>query len=244
MIAQSLLDHPEVAHYLRYSARTDGCDKLLRTCQYTCRFLLGSLRDSGYSDGTTIASLDGIKVQFGLARKWLGAGRFVEHLLNAIVLYDARPGLHMDRLQQWLNIGRQVGYAIYLGLDSVTYVDLLWPRQTSPSLIERKLHRMSLRGWLMALTCSVTAGVYALGKLNAMDEKLDSSESRPRSKAKDAVRSQRKDIGLQLLTDFFDLVVLSSALGYSNFGEPLLGFSGTMSGAIGAWRVWQKTASP
>jgi hypothetical protein len=40
----------------------------------------------------------------------------------------------------------------------------------------------------MALTCSVTAGVYALGKLNAMDEKLDSSESRPGSKAKDAVR--------------------------------------------------------
>jgi hypothetical protein len=59
-----------------------------------------------------------------------------------------------------------------------------------------------------------------------------------------SLRSQRKDVGLQLLTDFFDLAVLSSALGYSNFGEPLLGFSGTMSGAIGAWRVWQKTASP
>lgn len=170
----------------------DGCDKLLRTFQYTCRFLLGSLRDSGYSGATTIASLDAAKVQLGLARKWLGAGRFVEHLLNALVLYDARLGLHMDRLQQWLNIGRQVGYAIYLGLDSVTYIDLLWPRKTSPSRMEIKLHQMSLRGWQMALVCSVTAGIYALGKLNAMDERLETSESKPGSKAKEAVRYESR----------------------------------------------------
>lgn len=67
---------------------------------------------------------DAIKKQFGLARKLLRVGKNVEHFKAAAVAADARA---MDPVLRYCAVGRQLGYAVYLSLDSLTYVSSLFP---------------------------------------------------------------------------------------------------------------------
>lgn len=47
---------------------------------------------------------------------------------------------------------------------------------------------------------------------------------------------------MQLLSDVCDLAVPSTALGYVNLDDGIVGLAGTVSSLIGAYGVWQKTA--
>merc|ERR1711964_318622 len=64
MVADSLIYHPSVAHYLKYVATTVGRDKLLRTIQYFSRFYAWYLYRTNGTPGE-IAPFDAIKKQFG-----------------------------------------------------------------------------------------------------------------------------------------------------------------------------------
>lgn len=62
-----------------------------------------------------------MKKNFGLARKVLRFGKFVEHFKAAAVAMDAKG---MDPVLRYAAIGRQLGYAGYLSLDNVAAVSL------------------------------------------------------------------------------------------------------------------------
>ena len=138
MIADAVLLHPTVAHYLRFVATTGnpssflvaesllnyhiivGRDKLLRTLQYFSRFYAWYLLRTNKTN-RQIAPFEAIKKQFGLTRKALRLGKNVEHFKAAATAANNKS---MDPILRYLAIGRQLGYATYLSLDAVTYVSL------------------------------------------------------------------------------------------------------------------------
>lgn len=85
MVADTLVYHPSVAHYLRFVATTVGRDKALRTVQYLARFLSWYLLRKGYS-ASTLAPWEAIKKTFGQARKAMRIGKNIEHLKAASVV--------------------------------------------------------------------------------------------------------------------------------------------------------------
>ena len=75
MVADTLIYHPGLTHYLKFVATTVGRDKLLRTIQYFARFYAWYLLRTNKPQAS-IAPWETAKKQFGLVRKvveWLQA---------------------------------------------------------------------------------------------------------------------------------------------------------------------------
>lgn len=53
---------------------------------------------------------------------------------------------------------------------------------------------------------------------------------------------ERAALQLQLLSDFCDLTVPTSSLGWTGFDDGLVGLAGTVSSLIGVYGAWKKTA--
>ena len=95
-----------------------GRDKLLRALQYFSRFYAWYLYRTN-NPARLIAPFEAIKKHFGLTRKALRLGKNVEHFKAAAVAADSKD---MDPVLKYCTVGRQLGYAMYLSLDAVTYV--------------------------------------------------------------------------------------------------------------------------
>ena len=175
MVADALIYHPSVAHYLRYVATTVGRDKLLRTVQYFARFYAWYLlRTNGTK--SEIAPFEVAKRQFGVARKLLRVGKNVEHLKAAAVASDsssAKGAALADPILRYATIGRQLGYAGYLTLDATTVLDAAGIRRWSGA---RRAGQEAYRFWATGLLCSVVAQLYTLYRLRERDGKLDRKE--------------------------------------------------------------------
>jgi peroxin-11B len=118
MTAHAMVYHPTLSHYLRFVATTAGRDKLLRTLQYFARFYAWYLFRTN-KPARAIAPFEAIKKQFALARKTLRLGKNVEHFKAAAVAVDSKG---TDPILKYCAIGRQLGYAVYLSFDAITYV--------------------------------------------------------------------------------------------------------------------------
>ena len=169
MVADAVIYHPSVAHYLKFVATTVGRDKLLRTLQYFARFYAWYLlRTNGTQ--AQIAPWDAVKKQFGLARKIMRAGKNVEHLKAAAVAADAKT---MDPVLRYAAVGRQLGYAGYLTLDLATLPDAVGFRR-SPNA--KKLQTEAYRFWAIGILCSIAAQVYTQYRLKEREAKVDKKE--------------------------------------------------------------------
>jgi hypothetical protein len=159
MVADALIYHPTVSHYLKFVATTGtlissipshpipshahpsnappvGRDKVLRTLQYFSRFLAWYLYRTN-RPASTIAPYDAVKKQFGATRKLMRVGKFVEHFRAAAVASDAKS---MDPIVKMLTVGRQLGYAAYMLADSVCVVCLFSSNQSLHAEISNKLN--------------------------------------------------------------------------------------------------------
>lgn len=56
------------------------------------------------------------------------------------------------------------------------------------------------------------------------------------------LHSERSASQLQLISDLCDLTIPSSALGWVNFDDGIVGIAGTVSSLIGLVAQWKKTA--
>lgn len=166
MVADALVYHPSVAHYLRFAATTVGRDKLMRLLQYFARFYSWYLlRTNG-----TPAQIDpwnALKKQLGLVRKVLRFGKNIEHLKAAAVAADAKG---MDPVLQYAAVGRQLGYATYLTFDALAIPHLLGVRK-NPNV--KYLTDNASRAWAMGIIFSVIAQSYTLFRLREREAKLD-----------------------------------------------------------------------
>jgi len=95
-----------------------GRDKILRLIQYISRFLSYYLYQKGYS-AAAIAPFDAVKKHFGMTRKLMRVGKNVESFKSAAIAADNKT---VDPVLRYTSIGRHLGYAGYLTLDSIHYV--------------------------------------------------------------------------------------------------------------------------
>jgi peroxin-11B len=151
-----------------------GRDKLLRILQYFSRFYAWYLYRTN-SLPAAIAPFDAMKTQFGLTRKIMRVGKFVEHFKAAAELYDASAKIRAnggDQVLQYLQITRQLGYGGYLLLDMMTVLDAAGIYK---SMRAKELQRQAYKAWLVGLLASAVAGAYSnyqlMQRAKAIDEK-------------------------------------------------------------------------
>ncbi|CRK37321.1 Peroxisomal membrane protein PMP30A like [Verticillium longisporum] len=234
MVADALIYHPSVAHYLRFVATTVGRDKLLRTLQYFARFYAWYLlRTNGTAAQT--APWDAIKKQFGLTRKLMRVGKNVEHFKAAAAASDAKT---TDPILRYAAVGRQLGYAGYLSFDMATVLDAVGIRKSPRA---KTLQREAYRFWAMGIACSVVAQVYTLYRLQQREARVDKKDGEGVVEGK-RIALERAASRLQLLSDVCDLSVPTSALGWVAVDDGLVGLAGTVSSLIGVYTQWKKTA--
>ncbi|TAQ83355.1 hypothetical protein B7494_g8321, partial [Chlorociboria aeruginascens] len=252
MVADTLVYHPSVAHYLKFVSTTVGRDKLLRTLQYFSRFYAWYLfRTNGTP--TEIAPFEAIKKQFSLARKLLRVGKNVEHFKAAAIAADSKS---LDPVLRYCAVGRQLGYAGYLSFDAITYLDAAGIRKSEAT---KRLQQEAYRCWMIGLLFSAVAGSYSWWSLRQQAARIDKKEgegvvaskriekychpflSHPGSLAHMTPR-ERAAVTLQLISDLCDLTVPTSALGIASFDDGFVGLAGTVSSLIGVYNQWKKTA--
>ncbi|KAF4634431.1 hypothetical protein G7Y89_g3670 [Cudoniella acicularis] len=234
MVADALVYHPSVAHYLKYLSTTIGRDKLLRTLQYFSRFYAWYLfRTNGTP--AEIAPFEAIKKQFGLARKLMRVGKNIEHFKAAAIAADSKT---LDPIVKYCAVGRQLGYAGYLTFDAVTVLDALGVRKSEST---KRLQKEAYRCWMIGLLFSTMSGVYSLYNLRQQQAKVDKKDGEGVVAAK-RIEKERAAINLQLLSDLCDLTVPTSAIGLTSFDDGFVGLAGTVSSLIGVYSQWKKTA--
>ncbi|MCJ1392869.1 Peroxisomal membrane protein PMP27 [Xylographa bjoerkii] len=234
MVADALVYHPTVAHYLRFVATTVGRDKLLRTLQYFSRFYAWYLYRTNNPE-RAIAPFEAIKKQFGLTRKCLRIGKNVEHFKAAATAFDNKT---MDPVLKYCAVGRQLGYAMYLSLDTVTYLDAAGIR---PMASAKRLQREAYKAWFTGLMFNTISGLYTLWQLRQREQSIDKKDGEGVVESK-KIQRERASTNIQLISDLCDLTVPSAALGYAKLDDGIVGLAGTASSLIGMWGAWKKTA--
>ncbi|KAI1805346.1 peroxisomal biogenesis factor 11 [Daldinia bambusicola] len=243
MVADAVIYHPSVSHYLRFVATTTGRDKLLRVVQYFARFYAWYLyRTNGTR--AEMAPYEALKKQLGLARKLLRLGKNVEHLRAAAAAADAiraaaaTKAAGGDPVLQYAALGRQLGYAGYLTFDSATVLDALGARRWGAA---KRLQKEAYRFWALGLLCSVVAQTYTLYRLREREAKVDKKEGEGVVESK-RIAIERATSQLQLVSDLCDLTAPTAALGWIGFDDGFVGLAGTVSSLIGIYTQWKKTA--
>ncbi|KAF1984827.1 peroxisomal membrane protein-like protein [Aulographum hederae CBS 113979] len=234
MVADALVYHPTVAHYLKFVGTTVGRDKVLRTLQYFARFYAWYLYRTNASEAT-IKPWSAMKSQFGKTRKIMRMGKFLEHFKAAAVAFDAK---NMDPVVKYLTIGRQLGYAGYLSLDFVNALDAAGIRPTPNS---KKIGLDAYRFWMYGLIFSVMNSLYSLMKIRQQFAAMDRTDGEKAVESK-KLASEQKSKTIQLIQDLLDLCSPTAALGYTNFDDGFCGIAGTISSLIGVRSQWKKTA--
>jgi peroxin-11B len=153
---------------------TVGRDKILRTLQYFSRFYAWYLYRTN-NPPAAIAPFTAIKTQFGLTRKIMRVGKFVEHFKAASELYDARAKVRAnggDQVVQYLQILRQLGYALYMTFDTLTVLDAAGIKKSAHA---KNLQQQAYKAWFVGLLASAIAGLYSnyqlMQKAKTIDEK-------------------------------------------------------------------------
>jgi len=238
MVADALVYHPAVTHYLRFVATTVGRDKVLRTIQYFARFYAWYLYRTN-NPTSSIQPWTVIKTQFGLTRKILRAGKFVEHIRAGSEIYDATTkSSNGDKVTQYLQILRQVGYGGYLFFDMMTLLDAMGVKKDPKA---KSVQTTAYRFWFTGLVASALAGIYNTYKLRERSKIVDEKDAESKVE-KVKIAKQQRTVNVQLISDLCDLTVPSTILGYANFDDGIIGLAGTTSSLLGMYGAWQKTA--
>ncbi|OQV09801.1 hypothetical protein CLAIMM_13885 [Cladophialophora immunda] len=214
MVADALVYHPAVTHYLRYVATTVGRDKVLRTIQYFSRFYAWYLYRTN-NPTSAIQPWTAVKNQFGLTRKILRVGKFVEHI---------HPEADC--------------YAGYMFFDMMTLLDAMGVKKDPRA---KSIQATAYRFWFTGLVASALAGVYNTYKLRERARTVDEKDAEAKVE-KVKIARQQHTVNIQLISDLCDLTVPSTILGYVNLDDGIIGLAGVTSSLLGMYGAWQKTA--
>jgi len=234
MVADAVIYHPSVAHYLKFVATTVGRDKLLRTVQYFARFYAWYLLRTNAAK-SAIEPWAQTKKQLGLIRKFMRIGKNVEHLKAAAVASDAKG---MDPVLKYTAVGRQIGYFGYLTFDAATVLDAAGIRKWEGA---KKAQTQAFKFWAAGLTFSVVAQVYTLWRLKQRELAIDKKDGEGVVESK-RIAKERTASQIQFISDLCDLTVPLSALAWVNYDDGVVGLAGTVSSLIGVYTQWKKTA--
>lgn len=102
-------------------------------------------------------------------RKALRLGKFIEHFKAAALAQDSKS---MDPVLKYLAVGRQLGYAGYMLMDNLTYIDFAGIRKFEGA---KRLQKEAYRAWVAGLVCNVAAGIYTLYNMRLEAKKQNES---------------------------------------------------------------------
>ncbi|KAF2009688.1 peroxisomal biogenesis factor 11 [Aaosphaeria arxii CBS 175.79] len=234
MVADALIYHPTVSHYLKFVATTTGRDKVLRTLQYFSRFLAWYLYRTNHP-ASSIAPFEATKKQFGVARKLLRVGKFVEHLKAAAIATDAKT---LDPIVRFTTVARQLGYAGYMFFDNVTVLHAANIRTFSTA---QRLVREGYRAWFTGISFSIISSLYSLYKLRERAAQISEKDGEGAVEKK-KVQKEANALRIQLLSDLCDITIPGTTLGWFNLDDGAVGLAGTLSSLLGVYSQWKKTA--
>lgn len=116
-----------------------------------------------------------MKNQFGLTRKILRVGKFVEHLRAGSEIYDAAvKSSNGDKITQYLQILRQIGYGGYMFFDMMTLLDAMGVKKDPKA---KSIQATAYRFWLTGLLASALAGIYNTYKLRERAKTVDEKDA-------------------------------------------------------------------
>ena len=146
----------------------------MRTIQYFSRFYAWYLYRTNNPE-RLIQPWATLKVQFALTRKTLRIGKFIEHIRAGSEIYDAAvKSNNGDKVTQYLQILRQVGYAGYMFFDMLTVPDALGVKKYESA---KRLQATAYRMWLLGLLSSASAGIYTHYNLQARVKATDEKDA-------------------------------------------------------------------
>jgi Peroxisomal biogenesis factor 11 (PEX11). len=165
----------------------------------------------------------------------------------------------VDPVLRYLAVGRQLGYAGYLTLDTVSVIDIIGFRKLESA---KRLQESAYRAWGAGLLCSALAGLYTLFRLQEKEKSVDRKEGEGVVEAKkiekyvltstiyllywnpntNPFHRERAAARIQLVSDLCDMTIPASAIGIVALDDGLVGIAGTVSSLIGIWSQWRKTA--
>lgn len=163
-------------------------------------------------------------------------GKFVEHFRAAAVASDAKA---MDPVLRFTTIGRQLGYAFYMLLDNACVLDATGIRKFGAA---PRLLREGYRAWFLGLSFSIASGLYSFYGLTARKKAIEASGDPEKVVEKKKVEVELNAVKVQLLSDLCDITIPSSALGWVELDDGIVGLAGTTSSLLGVWGQWRKTA--
>ncbi|KAI5852773.1 peroxisomal biogenesis factor 11 [Morchella snyderi] len=234
MVADSLVYHPTVAHYIRFVSSTAGRDKALRTLQYLARFLSFYLLRKGYKMDA-IAPFEAIKKQFASTRKVMRIGKNIEHFKAASQAMDNKS---LDPVLRYCAVGRQLGYFTYLTFDALSFLDSSGIYKFAAG---KKLAAEAYRAWFVGLIFSLVGGGYTLYTLRERERGIVKTIAEGKVEGEKLVKEREATV-IQIVSDVCDVTIPASALGYVTLDDGIVGMAGTVSSLIGLQAIWKKTA--
>jgi peroxin-11B len=105
-----------------------------------------------------------------------------------------------------------------------------------------RLLREGYRAWFTGLSFSIASGLYSYYNLSLRSKSIASSSDPEKVVEKKKVEKELNAVKVQLLSDFCDITIPSSALGWVELDDGIVGLAGTTSSLLGVWGQWRKTA--
>lgn len=228
MVADSIIYHPTLTKFIKFIDSTPKKEKCFRLVAYLSRFLSYYLQRQGFSVDL-VNKFKSLKLQVTFLRKGMRFLKPLNHLQAASKAYDNKLA---DSVLLATTVVRNLGYAGYLTLDSITWFKML-------GVLDKKrfptVATWSTRFWLLGLVAGVINSVrsYKLhsAKLAVADEKTDSAALSAK-----IYQSKRK-----LVWDLLDMFIALNTLNYLHFTEGDVGFAGVVTSVMGLKDMWEST---
>lgn len=228
MVADTIVYHPTLTKLITFLDSTPKREKCFRLVAYLSRFLSYYLQRQGFS-GELVNLFKDLKGHVTFIRKGMRFLKPLNHLQAASQSFDNKL---IDPVLSWTTVIRNLGYAGYLSLDSITWFKMM-------GLIDNKkfttVPTWCSRFWLIGLIAGVINSIrtYKINreKLLEADEKTDI----------EAINKNIYSAKRKLVWDFLDMFIALNSLDYLHFTEGDVGLAGTITSIMGLRDLWKAT---
>lgn len=234
MVCDTLVYHPTITKLIKFLDSTPKREKSFRLVAYLSRFLSYYLKRQGFSSEFVKLFVD-LKGHVTFLRKGMRFLKPLNHLQAASKAFDNKL---TDPILKNTTVVRNLGYAGYLTLDSITWFKML-------GLVDKKKYptvsTWASRFWLLGLVAGV---VNSLRLLSINSAKLSSSSSsvvEEKPVDTSAIKAKIYQAKRKLIWDFLDMFVALNSLNYLNFTEGDVGLAGTITSIMGLKDQWEST---
>lgn len=242
MLGDTIVQHPLLTRLTKLLDTTVGREKLLRFLQYFCRVLALQGR-------STLAKH--LQLQFTMIRKVLRFAKPLNHIQAVSNIYN--KDLHVDTVNKWFNIGKNLALGAYLSLDQINLLRLLFVVPKNDFTV-RMVPRYANWFWLVSLLNGIGMDLNSLFNLEHSLAQIDDkgkekntaeiNKSRDTTEIKKVVHKtmvQKYSVIRKLVWDLLDSFIVLNNLNYLSARDDLVGMAGVVTSLFGIQDLWKGT---